>query len=1004
MFLHTEQLLHRMQTLLEDEQANLDGERLAHEFARRWNGACQRLEECDKLLDYGDAYTALQIAETPPLLLNVLDQLSFAQLDAWKKLCQRKKWSLPAHALNQGAIRRLEALYEKPVRGNHPRYRQLQGAMLRKDFAAAVHHLRILAAENPSDPEIRSQRILFEKKVLAEEVASLENHLRQNQPGEAIQRWQKLTQQSWAIPLESPVFEQLQALANQNAEEQQRQTQETLWQKVRTAALGGNPDATRAAVDQLAEWQARHNLALSPEDEEELQQYRDRITAWDEAESFQEEGQAKLENWEKAIQGSSLFSLSQLLRAEQDVLAWQEEKEARDHLPEPLPATTSREEWERRFEQARERSGEVKTRLKQRRRQLIGLTAAVFLLLFLTVASIFGLRWRSNQYLRDLDLALRTADAPTLITFHEDRPAPRGLRNEEIWRERMSRSSAIIDQQTEALSTWEEKEGRLRGLLQSREIVEQSAQIDRLLSDLAAGLEHLPPSRQASREATLTDLQDQFEERTAAQREAFFDRVRQVLNRLDDPEFDLQQEPDPTVVQTAMNRMTEILRQLDDLLDPEHIPFPLPDDLQSRTREVQNKRLTQLTAWQNYRRSTAALRRMTNLTEYQQTIEALQDLPFSFPDLEAMRRWQERSDTIEEPLTSLFAPFLNRPVADLPEPANWLLPTPTTPEEETVLRRLQSTLSEANLEGIFRYDALETMPGGQIRRFPVHVRGDIRTESFTVGREFETSHLTLLTIRGEEAATWQRERLIGTDGRPGPWEGRWLTNPRRVSEPALARQLIELLDRRTGSITRPLLPLLDQMHRDEEISPLFKLFVDTQLDEVFQTRPPAWGIDFSPEYQAHRRQLRDLLGSHRPTSRDWLFPQQFETLFAEAKAYYASLPGNFSERATIRYHLNRLLPQESVELIGYFEENGRFQQIRNPRHDSLLALPGHESTYRLITRGDLAERQTPGYWLPYAPVLALENPLDSILNSIARQSEVPLSEVQSLWQTYFPTP
>ena len=62
---------------------NAPVESFAAEYARLCQDANQRLESCAAMLEKGSEYQALQLAETEPVLLDLIATLSFAEAPEW---------------------------------------------------------------------------------------------------------------------------------------------------------------------------------------------------------------------------------------------------------------------------------------------------------------------------------------------------------------------------------------------------------------------------------------------------------------------------------------------------------------------------------------------------------------------------------------------------------------------------------------------------------------------------------------------------------------------------------------------------------------------------------------------------------------------------------------------------------------------------------------------------------------------------------------------------------
>src|SRR5438132_4263388 len=97
-------------------------ESLAAEYARVCQEANQRLESCAAMLEKGSEYQALQLAETEPVLLDLIATLSFAEAPEWVAFCAANQLPAPPK-FEAKAVQALDRLYAKGIGANHPLYK-----------------------------------------------------------------------------------------------------------------------------------------------------------------------------------------------------------------------------------------------------------------------------------------------------------------------------------------------------------------------------------------------------------------------------------------------------------------------------------------------------------------------------------------------------------------------------------------------------------------------------------------------------------------------------------------------------------------------------------------------------------------------------------------------------------------------------------------------------------------------------------------------------------------
>jgi len=142
-------------------------ESLAADYARWREDAARRLEACAGMLAKGSEHSALELAEAPPPLLDLVAELSFVEAPHWESLCARSE--LPTGPpLDPRTISALDAVYAKGLSPNSPLYQDYRAAVTARDDAKALQIIRTITRINPSDANaVAELERLINKAMLA---------------------------------------------------------------------------------------------------------------------------------------------------------------------------------------------------------------------------------------------------------------------------------------------------------------------------------------------------------------------------------------------------------------------------------------------------------------------------------------------------------------------------------------------------------------------------------------------------------------------------------------------------------------------------------------------------------------------------------------------------------------------------------------------------------------------------------------------------------------------
>jgi hypothetical protein len=144
----TERLVRKIAEAASQPASDTQTAKLAQDYAEVCRAANRRLEQCAIMIEAGQFLQALQLAETPPPLLDLITLLAFRQAAEWRNYCQAHQlpWTEPFY---DKYIRLLNNAYGKGIASDHPFYRDYRRAVMENDDCARlVHPARHLALES----------------------------------------------------------------------------------------------------------------------------------------------------------------------------------------------------------------------------------------------------------------------------------------------------------------------------------------------------------------------------------------------------------------------------------------------------------------------------------------------------------------------------------------------------------------------------------------------------------------------------------------------------------------------------------------------------------------------------------------------------------------------------------------------------------------------------------------------------------------------------------------
>jgi hypothetical protein len=150
---------------------------------------------------------ALQLAETPPPLLDLITVLSFRQSSEWRNYCQSHQlpWTEPFY---DKYVRLLSSTYNRGIAGDHPFYRDYRRAVMSNNDDRAISILRVIVRLNPSDENTKEELKRLEGKLLRGQLEILRQILEKGD-GPAVQaQLAQIETSGLPVPSTHPVWQQ----------------------------------------------------------------------------------------------------------------------------------------------------------------------------------------------------------------------------------------------------------------------------------------------------------------------------------------------------------------------------------------------------------------------------------------------------------------------------------------------------------------------------------------------------------------------------------------------------------------------------------------------------------------------------------------------------------------------------------------------------------------------------------------------------------------------------
>src|SRR5262245_33444121 len=267
-FAQAERLVRKITESLGQPTMEAQAPKLAQDFAELGRAASRRLEQCASMIEAGEEVQALQLAETPPPLLDLVTLLSFRQASEWRTYCQGRglPWAEPFFDKH---IRLLNETYGKGTAREQPTVERLlkayREASLKGEDERGLSILRVIQRMNPAEQNFAQELKRLEEKTVRARLDKLGTILASGEKDTVLTQLREIEASGLLIPGNDPAWQSAQLLrCRQLLEQAEALQQKDLWQEaepivqeIKSLASQHSvlfPASDVARFDRLEEW------------------------------------------------------------------------------------------------------------------------------------------------------------------------------------------------------------------------------------------------------------------------------------------------------------------------------------------------------------------------------------------------------------------------------------------------------------------------------------------------------------------------------------------------------------------------------------------------------------------------------------------------------------------------------------------------------------------------------------------------------------------------------
>lgn len=897
-----ERLVRKITESLGQPSLEAQAPKLAQDFAELGRAASRRLEQCASMIEAGEELQALQLAETPPPLLDLITLLSFRQANEWRTYCQGR--GLPwAEPFFDKQVRLINETYGKGTAREQPTIERLlkayREASLRAEDERGLSILRVIHRMNPGEQNFAQELKRLEDKTVRARLEKLGRIVASGDKAAVLAELRELEASGVPIPANNAAWQQAQLLRCQQLLEQAEalrrndswQEAEPLVQEIKSLASQHSvmfPESDVARFERLEEWTSGERQSFA-----QGQDFKRAVEALDYQVRAGESKRSERSRSSVAAMQEELSSLAAKWR----------EAERFGTLDEELVRRCQRTgDWL----QAQIRKG-----IKRKRTTALAVGAGVLALVALGGFMFwdFTTAGQLTAQLERLESARRVTDATALLN-----EIPERLKMKPRLAAALTRSGEFISRELALKKDFEQKLTALQMMAQ-RGFTNDLATVDSEQKACAQALERMALEYQTLGQANLRAFQQQWQKHLRAlepaHNAAFSNQlataqqlVAERLNATNSLEALRQTLPD---AQAFVVNLTTLRQK----------PIRLDDNFERQFRHLTNE----VRGWSNtiaqWTELHAHLPHSASLEEYLASLLQISQSPLaSAQERGCAAAFQSLKVDEGSVLGGLLLPGQPQAWAGLTNPAVAppFRPAEPTAQEKELCLRLRD---DRNLQDVYWYWLTNTAsnPNNRGKSKLVLVQGELSTDRAGVksGNIYDPEesrdslHFDLQKLASYE---WDYNRI----------EKRGVT---RECDAFRRLGLGDLIDPNTGRYQKSILELMDRVNQDTSASATFRAFVTLRLAELAEMRPVEWGLPWCPSAASHIQELKRL-GAENIQSGDWMVPFRVASYEQSFKDYFNRSQGLALEKEARFFHrLTSRACEAKLAFAGYIASDGQ---------------------------------------------------------------------------------
>lgn len=977
---------------------------LASDYADLSRKANDRLQTCVEILSQGKdkEYQALMTATRAPDVLDLCAVLGELDADEYRVFC--KQHHLPvAEPLNERAKQTIDPIYERAGTFQKALMAEFSAANSKRDFKEALRVIRRVATLNPDDINSVKQAAALEDRLILAEVSKLEKPLRDGDSDLILESLTEIEELApGRIPKEDDKRHEPWRRALEMRDGLRRdaaiQESEGLMEEAKAAREGGQLNEVLGLISRVSGLMEMHDFTLKPN----LRNLHAELSEWSSEEirklKLEQEYQGRLGTLQqtvKQIRDKDFQNVKPTLaELQEDALGirkqWKEIAEFQKPVSNELQ------------EEARKLLGDleekISLKLRAKRRNLISaVTAGAALLIFLSVLAFF--LWKAGQKSEQIERALageRASDLErNLKELEIDSPLWKGLaglpstvEKAQTWLTLEKSNADRVDEMITAIENdlkavpdpqaWSEVSlvAVRNALDQSRE---QSGQVNAdFQSDMAD---------------RLSSLERQYERITGEKRNQIAPKFHQDVIELDRRLREtMTSGKSPDDANAAFTEMSALISSLDTIAGSELEELrPLPADL--TTFEILKQKYGSLESeMETVREVMTGIESASNLSEYVVAMTAL-----------------EESDILQGTEKIALGSLLRKVRSEDALLREILMPGDLVVWTKLVEDRYSETGFPLNVEGAEKGLFLGLRDDealGKIHSYSVSEAGNNRMV-YSKGEpmNFRNSKIGTTTQieaiggkvydpakMGNSSAVFEsvnyRARVSSSGGTGFVPTGGKLSNESTFFQ---SLRLGGYVDPTVSSFRESLLRAVEDVYAaGEEISPLFKGYVQLKLGEILNSRREAWLLDFTG-FGDDFEELKSITDNGALTSSSWMVPDEVQSYNEVLSAFYRKRQGRkFAKPALALYQFYARMEAAGINYCGYIGFDGKPELVKESvGANRIWGLDEELTVTRVLERED-------GEWRPlsgtkrFSPLFTLPSKPDSVVEAAASTSGIAI--------------